>query len=144
MVEKKLADDNRVELIIDETEDELSGLSMKQVSEAHMAWIDQLKSVLDGHANAQLDIQTVAKDNMCVLGKWLYGPAKKLYGTLPEYNTLKLSHVRFHTCAGQVLQDYQDCHHQIARARLKKELRTLSGQIQLDLVSLYARARNLK
>jgi hypothetical protein len=49
-----------------------------------------------------MDVETIAKDNCCELGKWLHGEAKSKFGRLQSYTTCVAKHAAFHTAASQV------------------------------------------
>ncbi len=70
---------------------------------AHAQWKVRLRRLLDGTSNETIDAETVARDNVCVLGQWLYGEGSK-YSAHPAYAKLKNEHASFHKCAGQVVR----------------------------------------
>ena len=47
--------------------------------------------------------ETVAQDNKCLLGQWIYGEGKKLE-VHEEYSKLKREHARFHKAAADVIK----------------------------------------
>ena len=135
---KKASGDHSAELTIDKNEQNFSGLNLKQVIDAHMAWRTRLVGILDGSNDERPEISEVAMDNLCILGKWLYGTAKPLYSKLPEYEELRQTHAKFHLCAGEILMEFKRGDQDKAEDILRGEFRTLSDQIQLDLVRLYS------
>lgn len=141
-LQKRLAGDDKAELILSKEEESLSGLSLKEVLDAHMAWRHKLKEVLDGHfASETYDVATVAEDNLCTLGKWLYGPGKQLYGHLPEYAVLRKVHADFHLCAGEVLIEHRNNNTEAAEKILHHKFRELSDRVQLELIRLFSAAQ---
>lgn len=52
----------------------------------------------------QLDTATIAKDNCCALGNWLYGDGRLKFGTKPEFKAVLDLHKAFHVEAGKVSQ----------------------------------------
>ena len=64
---------------------------------AHMDWKLKLRSYI-ARPDGSLNSATVAKDNECALGKWIYGEGKA-YASIPEYSELKSEHAKFHKCA---------------------------------------------
>lgn len=138
---RKLAGDDKAKLELSSDEENLSGLNLKTVLDAHMLWKVKLESTLDGSSTEKYEVATVAQDNLCVLGKWLYGPGKKLYSKLPEYEALRKIHASFHLCAGEILVDHNKGNLIVANNKLKREFKDLSGQIQLDLVRLFSTAK---
>lgn len=138
---KKLAGDHSAELELSEEEENLSGLNLKNVIDAHFEWKSRLESTLDGSSSKTYDAADVAKDNLCTLGKWLYGPGKKLYSKLPEYKELLKVHAEFHICASEILIDHDGGDTEQANKKLDREFNDLSGQIQIDLVRLFTSAK---
>jgi hypothetical protein len=68
---------------------------------AHTKWKVRLRTFLGGNGEP-LDPATVARDNQCDLGKWIYGEGAR-YASLPAYEQLKTAHAKFHRCASQVV-----------------------------------------
>jgi len=134
---KKLAGDSSAKLELSAEEETLSGLNLKNVIDAHLAWKVKLNSTLDGTSTEEYEVHTVSQDNLCILGKWLYGPGKKLYSKLPEYEALRKIHAEFHLCAGDILVDHKAGNAESATKKLGSEFKDLSNQIQLDLVRLF-------
>lgn len=138
---KRLAGDEKAELTLSKEEESLSGLNLKEVLDAHMAWRKRLKDALDGLGSETYEVASVAQDNLCVLGKWLYGPGKAHYAHLPEYEVLRRTHADFHLCAGEVLIEHQGGNVDAAANLLKGKFHGISNKIQLDLVRLFTSAR---
>jgi diguanylate cyclase (GGDEF)-like protein/PAS domain S-box-containing protein len=118
-------------------EESLAKLSMNEMIDAHLAWSGRLKSVLDGTSTEQLDVSVVTQDNCCSLGKWIYGPAKKLHAHLPEWEDLRVAHGNFHLCAGEVLKAHQQGNSYAATILLKGPLAQASKNNNDALVKLY-------
>ncbi|MDH5517101.1 MAG: CZB domain-containing protein [Gammaproteobacteria bacterium] len=138
---RKLAGDDSAELELSPEEEELSGLNLKEVLNAHILWKEKLNTTLDGTSTERYEVTTVSQDNLCVLGKWIYGPGKQKYSKLPEYEALRKVHQDFHTCAADVLQKHEDGQQKAAEQILNGVFREASNQIQLDLVRLFTVAR---
>jgi len=138
---KKLAGDDSAALELSPEESQLSGLNLQEVLGAHMAWKEKLTSTLNGTSTERYDVATVSQDTLCVLGKWLYGPGKKSYSHLPEYEALRKIHADFHLCAGKVLVEFEKGDKLKAEKILKGTFREASNQIQLELVSLFSSAK---
>ena len=138
---KRLAGDESTELELSAEEEVLSGLNLKNVIDAHFQWRAKLESALDGSSTETHDVTDVAKDNQCVLGKWLYGPGKKLYSELPEYKALVNIHAEFHVCASEILIDHNEGHEEQANKKLNYKFKNLSSEIQLALVRLFTSAK---
>jgi len=140
-LKKRLAGDEKAELTLSPEESSLSGLNLAQVIDAHMAWKSRLQSTLLGTSTEQLEVAVVARDNLCVLGKWLYGVGKQQFSHLPEYEALRKTHADFHLCAGEVLIEFHNGKIDTATSLLKGKFRNLSDMIQLGLVRLFAAAK---
>ena len=139
-LERKLAGDNSAKLTFDKGQEEFAGLNLKQVLDAHLAWNDRLSKYLDGTSQEKLDVHQIAPDNLCILGKWIYGPGGKQFQKHPEFKDLRDTHREFHLTAGQVLVEHSDGDIQAANQLLAGKFRSLSNKIQLNLVRLYASA----
>lgn len=77
---------------------------------AHIKWKVRLSQFIDGTGTEQLKSEMICKDNLCDLGKWIYGDGAK-YNTLPHYKDLVAKHAIFHRCAGDVVKKVEtgDC-----------------------------------
>ncbi|WP_455208651.1 CZB domain-containing protein [Kaarinaea lacus] len=139
-LERKLAGDDSAKLTFDKGQEEFAGLNLKQVLDAHLAWNDRLTKYLDGTSQENLDVHQIAPDNLCILGKWIYGPGGKQFEQRQEFIDLRQTHKEFHLTAGQVLVEHSQGNKQTANQLLATKFRALSGKIQLNLVRLYASA----
>ena len=119
-------------------EEALAKLDLNQVIEAHLNWISRLKSVLDGTSTEKLDVSVVCQDNVCVLGKWIYGPAKKMHAHQSEWDELRIAHSNFHLCAGEVLKAHQQGNAEAAATLLKGPLAFASKKNKDALVKLFS------
>lgn len=70
---------------------------------AHIKWKMRLSQFIDGTSTEKLESATVCKDNLCDLGKWIYGEGAK-YKAVPSYKNLVTLHANFHKCAADVLK----------------------------------------
>ena len=70
---------------------------------AHIKWKVRLTQFIDGTSAEKLQSATVCKDNLCDLGKWIYGEGVK-YKPLPHYQDLVKKHANFHICAADVVK----------------------------------------
>jgi hypothetical protein len=68
----------------------------------HVAWKVHLQKYLLGVAVADVDLHTVAQDNRCELGRWLYDNLAQ-WQDQPLYWTLIEQHTAFHRHAGEVV-----------------------------------------
>ena len=69
---------------------------------AHIKWKTRLNQFIDGSSTEKLDRAVVCKDNLCALGKWIYGDGEKYKNAL-HYEELLSNHANFHRCAGEVV-----------------------------------------
>jgi len=140
-LENKLAGDNSAKLTFDKGQEEFAGLNLKQVLDAHLAWNERLTRYLAGTSEENLDVTQIAPDNLCILGKWIYGPGGKQFAQRQEFQDLRNTHKEFHLTAGQVLTHHNQGNRQAAGQLLASKFRALSGKIQLNLIRLYASAQ---
>lgn len=135
-----LVGEPEAELKLSPEEAKLSGLDLKQVLDAHTAWKVRLERDLE-NPQSSIDVSTVAPDNLCELGKWLYGPAQKMHGHLPEFEDARRAHAVFHLAAAEVLIQRQSGNLAGAHALLHGKFRDASSDNQLELVKLFVAAQ---
>lgn len=70
---------------------------------AHIKWKVRLSQFIDGTSAEKLNSATVCKDNLCDLGKWIYGDGAK-YKAAPRYQDLVKKHANFHVCAADIVK----------------------------------------
>ncbi|HSF72051.1 MAG TPA: CZB domain-containing protein, partial [Methylotenera sp.] len=58
----------------------LSGIDLKYVLDTHHMLKKKLLDEMDGTGAEPLDVTTISQDDVCAIGKWLYGEGKTLYG----------------------------------------------------------------
>lgn len=138
---KASSDENAQNTLPASAEGELAGLSLKQALDAHSAWKERLSKLIEGVNDEKPDITVVIQDNQCILGKWIYSEGKRLYGHLPEYESLRVAHADFHVCAGHVLEQHQLGNQVFAEVILKTKFRTASNKNQMFLTSLFVAAK---
>ena len=68
----------------------------------HKQWSKKLRRVVEGRSEPQ-NPDSVACDDRCSLGEWIYGAGKHLQ-RVPAYEALREKHAQFHQCAGSVLR----------------------------------------
>lgn len=75
-------------------------MNLDEAVEKHTAWKTKFRSAI---AKIEvLDAATIAKDNCCDLGKWLYGDGKAQFGKLASHADCVAKHKTFHVEAGKV------------------------------------------
>jgi hypothetical protein len=70
---------------------------------AHIKWKVRLTQFIDGTSAETLSSATICKDNLCDLGKWIYGEGVK-FKPLTNYQDLVKKHANFHVCAAEVVK----------------------------------------
>jgi hypothetical protein len=76
-------------------------MDFDQAISAHSKWKAKLRSYL-AKPDRSLSASEVAQDDKCELGKWIFGEGAK-YSGLPEFQTLRSEHARFHKAAAGVI-----------------------------------------
>ena len=66
----------------------------------HAEWKFRLRGAIT--RKEKLDAATIARDDCCVLGKWLHGSAMQRYGNVASFKRCLSDHAVFHTEAGRV------------------------------------------
>ena len=74
---------------------------------AHIKWKVRLSQFIDGTSQEKLQSATICKDNLCDLGKWIYGEGA-VYKALPKYQDLIKKHANFHVCAADVVKKVEN------------------------------------
>ena len=69
---------------------------------AHNEWKERFRTAIA--KQVIIDMATVSADNCCVLGKWLYGEGKRLFGKLPSHTHCVATHKSFHREAGKIAE----------------------------------------
>ncbi len=98
---------------------------------AHGMWKARLRSAVDT-GKSEFAVETVAKDNQCDFGKWLYGSTLTAADKgSPEYKAVKELHAKFHLSASKVLRDALGGKKADAEAQLAPtgEFASISGQL---------------
>jgi hypothetical protein len=68
---------------------------------AHIDWKARLKAYIIKNDGSLLSA-TVAADNQCELGRWIYSEGARLMA-LPGFEALKREHAKFHRCAADIV-----------------------------------------
>ncbi len=80
------------------------GINFMSAIEAHVRWKIRLEAYIAGTSEEQLDPEVVCRDDQCPLGKWIYSDGGQQYGDNPEFEAMRLTHAKFHQCAGDVIR----------------------------------------
>lgn len=86
---------------------ELAGLNFKQAVDAHMKWKTRLETYIAGSSTEDLKVETVCRDDQCVLGKWIYSEGGRRFGFSDTFGDMRQNHAHFHRAAGEVLASAQ-------------------------------------
>lgn len=80
------------------------GEEINEAVGAHAMWKQRLRTAID-KGTSEFTVDTVAKDDACEFGKWLYGPTlSPVDKAMAEYQSVKGLHAQFHQCASKVLK----------------------------------------
>jgi hypothetical protein len=107
---------------------------------AHTAWKTRLRVAI-GTGKFDVSASTVAQDNQCQFGKWLYGP--ELSGgerQTEHYLTVKQLHAQFHQLAAMVVRLATSG--QEAAATQAIDVDSDYGKVSVDLMQALTRWRN--
>ncbi len=114
----------------------LSEVNIFECIDAHMKWKGRLQSYLDGTSKEQLDPMVICRDDQCVLGKWIHGPALKYFHGDEDFHKLRSDHANFHFVAGSVVKKVQENDRAGSDALLKNEYARASRDVIKDLTEL--------
>ena len=100
---------------------------------AHGMWKNKLKSVI---ATRQTDIPvtTIATDNSCKFGKWLYSLSVAEKST-PQFQNIKDLHAQFHRVAGKVAKLGVEGHNIQAEALISGEFNEISSKLTQSMMA---------
>lgn len=116
----------------------VAGLNFKTAIDAHMKWKVRLERCLESNNDENLQVDTVSRDDQCVLGKWIHGVGGEHFGHLREFQEMKMEHSRFHLCAGDVLTCCLAGDKEGATQRLRSgDYTRTSERVKLHLARLY-------
>lgn len=78
-------------------------MDLQEAIRAHSDWKTKLRGAIS--AKSQLDAKTIARDDCCVLGKWLHGESRPTYGPLASHQACVRKHAAFHLEASKVANE---------------------------------------
>ena len=107
---------------------------------AHIKWKVRLSQFIDGTSTEQLKSDTICKDNLCDLGKWIYGDGAK-YKALANYKDLQTKHANFHRCAGDVVKKVETGDRAGAKASLGGAFANASKETVAAIMELKKEAK---
>ncbi len=115
-----------------------SATDVASVIQAHHAWKTRIQSVINGTSNEVFEVEMVARDNLCVVGKWLYGAGMDTMSHSQEFQDLLAKHKNVHTCAAHCLQLAYSGQKEEANKDLRQgDYSAALSEVMKALVSLY-------
>lgn len=84
---------------------------------AHMDWVVKFQAAIEQAGSVLLDVEAIASDNECTLGKWLYSELDG-YSECASFIQLKSSHANFHLQASKISRLINDHHPDAAQIML--------------------------
>ncbi|MFM2060107.1 MAG: hypothetical protein RLY71_4492 [Pseudomonadota bacterium] len=94
-------------------------LSFASSIRAHQVWKKRLGEVLDGHRHPHFDVDTVRRDDCCLLGRWMRSGASHSHRSRAVFRELFGTHAALHHAAAEVLSLHRAG--QVKEARLMLE-----------------------
>ena len=92
-------------------------IDLNQAIDRHAQWKVKFRVAITEHET--MDVETIAKDNCCELGKWLHGEAKSKYGHLSSHSDCVAKHAAFHIQASKVAAAINDKKYAEAEAMIE-------------------------
>ena len=103
---------------------------------AHIKWKIRLEKYMDGTSEEKLDSKVICRDDQCVLGKWIHGPAEKHFQGDDGFKTLREDHAEFHVIAGKIVSSVQSNDRVTAETLMKGVYMNASRKVVRDLTEL--------
>lgn len=113
-----------------------SEINIPECIDAHMKWKGRLQKYLDGTSEEQLDPMVVCRDDQCVLGKWIHGPALNYFHNDEGFHKLRADHANFHFVAGTVVKKIQENDFAGSDALMRSDYARASRDVIQDLTEL--------
>jgi hypothetical protein len=113
-----------------------SEVNISECIGAHMKWKGRLQRYVDGTSTEVLDPAVICRDDQCVLGKWIHGPALKHFHNSDGFDKLRTDHATFHLVAGAVVKKLQDNDRAGSARLLSTEYAQASREVIQDLMEL--------
>ncbi|WP_419255977.1 CZB domain-containing protein (plasmid) [Caulobacter sp. ErkDOM-YI] len=70
----------------------------------HSAVKGRLRKAIKGEEN--IEPATIRRDDVCEVGKWIYGEGGKQFSSVPVFVEFKKVHAEFHKCAYDIMMLY--------------------------------------
>jgi hypothetical protein len=121
----------------------VGGLNFMDAIVAHQKWKTRLAAYLVGTSDEKLDYRVICRDDQCVLGKWINGAGSDIFGHIPLFSQLKMTHAQFHLAAASIVSLQDDGKPEKARDALRQgDYPQNSIRVQGLLSSLYLEVKD--
>jgi hypothetical protein len=107
--------------------------------DSHIHWKVRLLSYRNGLSEEVLDPADVCRDDLCNLGKWIHGAAKRDFIEFDEFLEMQEKHAYFHAVAGKVVQHVQEQNYVSADKLLNNEYSQASREVVRTLIEFAQR-----
>jgi hypothetical protein len=84
-------------------------MTAKDAISAHVNWKLRIHTLLSGKLPEKLEPTTIARDNVCELGKWIHGDGKKQISGAQHAELLAV-HADFHREAARIVGEFYAGH----------------------------------
>lgn len=111
-------------------------INIMEAINAHIKWKIRLDKYMNGTSEEKLDPAVICRDDQCVLGKWIHGPALKHFSDDDGFKTLRDDHAQFHVIAGKVVSNVHANNKAAAEVIMKSEYTKASRKVVHDLTEL--------
>jgi hypothetical protein len=111
-------------------------INLMEAVQAHVKWKLRLQEYLNGTSQEKLDPMVICRDDQCVLGKWIHGPALKHFHDDETFHQLRSDHAQFHFIAANVVKHVQANERPAAEALMTGQYRIASGKVVSALTEL--------
>jgi hypothetical protein len=111
-------------------------INLAEAVEAHVHWKIRLQNYLNGKSDEKLDPMIICRDDQCVLGKWIHGPAMHHFHEFEPFHQLRSDHAQFHYVAANVVKHVQENNRTAAEAILHDEYSHISHKVVMSLTEL--------
>lgn len=81
-------------------------MTIKDAITAHVNWKLRIHALISGRLPEKLDPSTIARDNLCELGKWLHSDAEKADLHEPQRAELLAIHADFHRETARIVKEF--------------------------------------
>ena len=114
----------------------LGEINLMDAINAHVKWKARLQDYLNGKSQEKLDPMLICRDDQCVLGKWIHGPALRHFHEDSTFHQLRADHAQFHFIAGSVVKHVQAHERVAAEALMDHEYKHASRKVVQALTEL--------